>query len=101
MQVEMAFQEAKADVTRYWIDFNNKPEWFVSQVNPAGKVRDNIFVALSFARVDLPRAKPGPSFSLRKSQIRPREPISRVGQDHRVARHTRVRRRPIPRLKLA
>src|ERR1700761_1379909 len=39
MQVEMAFQEAKADVTRYWIDFNNKPEWFVSRVNRAGKVR--------------------------------------------------------------
>jgi glutathione S-transferase len=39
MQVELAFQEAKADVTRYWIDLKNKPEWFASRVNPVGKVR--------------------------------------------------------------
>jgi glutathione S-transferase len=40
MQVELAFQEAKADVTRYWIDLKNKPEWFAMRVNPASKVRD-------------------------------------------------------------
>ena len=40
MQVDLAFQEAKADVTRYFIDIKNKPEWFVSRVNPVGKVRD-------------------------------------------------------------
>jgi glutathione S-transferase len=36
--VEIAFQEAKADVTRYWIDLKNKPEWYASRVNPASKV---------------------------------------------------------------
>jgi glutathione S-transferase len=39
MQVDLAFQEAKADVTRYWVDLSNKPDWFVSKVNPAGRVR--------------------------------------------------------------
>ncbi|KAH8978323.1 glutathione S-transferase [Lactarius hatsudake] len=37
-QVEMAFQEAKADVTRYPIDLANKPEWYAPRVNPASKV---------------------------------------------------------------
>ncbi|KAH9054966.1 hypothetical protein EDB87DRAFT_1780075 [Lactarius vividus] len=37
-RVEIAFHEAKADVTRYWIDVRNKPEWYASRVNPAGKV---------------------------------------------------------------
>ena len=37
--MEFAFQEAKADVTRYFIDIKNKPEWFASRVNPVGKVR--------------------------------------------------------------
>ena len=52
MQVDLAFQEAKADVTRYFIDIKNKPEWFVSRVNPVGKVRD-ICVTCS-SRVDAP-----------------------------------------------
>ncbi|KAH9033157.1 glutathione S-transferase [Lactarius deliciosus] len=34
-QVEIAFQEAKADVTRYWIDLLEMPEWYASRVNPA------------------------------------------------------------------
>jgi len=38
LRVELAFQEAKADVTRYSINPRNKPEWFASRVNPAGKV---------------------------------------------------------------
>ncbi|KAF8261501.1 hypothetical protein EI94DRAFT_1780222 [Lactarius quietus] len=37
-RVEIAFQEAKADVTRYEIDLANKPEWYASRVNPASKV---------------------------------------------------------------
>ncbi|KAH9051930.1 hypothetical protein EDB87DRAFT_629108 [Lactarius vividus] len=37
-RVEIAFQEAKADVTRYSIDLANKPEWYAPRVNPAGKV---------------------------------------------------------------
>ncbi|KAH9016121.1 hypothetical protein EDB85DRAFT_2021780 [Lactarius pseudohatsudake] len=37
-KVEFAFQEAKADVTRYSIDLANKPEWYASRVNPASKV---------------------------------------------------------------
>ncbi|KAH9029349.1 hypothetical protein EDB83DRAFT_2555106 [Lactarius deliciosus] len=36
--MEIAFQEAKADVTRYSIDLVNKPEWYASRVNPASKV---------------------------------------------------------------
>ena len=39
MQVELAIQEAKADVTRFFIDLKNKPKWFTERVNPAGKVR--------------------------------------------------------------
>ncbi|KAN0132420.1 hypothetical protein V8E53_009846 [Lactarius tabidus] len=37
-KVELAFQEAKADVTRCEINLKNKPEWFASRVNPAAKV---------------------------------------------------------------
>ncbi|KAI9451487.1 thioredoxin-like protein [Russula earlei] len=37
-RVELAFQEAGADVTRYQIDLQNKPEWYAQRVNPAGKV---------------------------------------------------------------
>jgi glutathione S-transferase len=36
--VELAFQEAGADVTRYIIDLQNKPERYASRINPAGKV---------------------------------------------------------------
>ncbi|KAH8978318.1 hypothetical protein EDB86DRAFT_3090812 [Lactarius hatsudake] len=35
-RVEIAFQEAKADVTKYLIDLRDKPEWFASRVNPTG-----------------------------------------------------------------
>lgn len=38
-KVEIAFQEAGADVARYQIDLQNKPEWYASRVNPASKVR--------------------------------------------------------------
>ncbi|KAI9439575.1 glutathione S-transferase [Lactarius indigo] len=37
-RVDIAFQEAKADVTRYWINVLNKPEWYASRVNPVGQV---------------------------------------------------------------
>jgi len=37
-RVELAFQEAGADITRYQIDLQNKPEWYAERVNPAGKV---------------------------------------------------------------
>ncbi|KAI9439574.1 hypothetical protein H4582DRAFT_2074932 [Lactarius indigo] len=37
-RVEIAFQEAKADVTRYEIDLQNKPEWYAERVNPTGKL---------------------------------------------------------------
>ncbi|KAI0295923.1 hypothetical protein B0F90DRAFT_1811390 [Multifurca ochricompacta] len=37
-RVELAFQEAGANVTRYQIDLQNKPEWYASRVNPASKV---------------------------------------------------------------
>jgi|HubBroStandDraft_5_1064220.scaffolds.fasta_scaffold2450343_2 hypothetical protein len=70
MQVELAFQEAKADVTRYWIDLKNKPEWFASQVNPAGKVRlsARFFLALTLKK-RARRATTGPSFSVREPQV--------------------------------
>ncbi|KAI0259699.1 hypothetical protein BC834DRAFT_904559 [Gloeopeniophorella convolvens] len=37
-RVELAFQEAGADIGRYQIDLQNKPEWYASRVNPASKV---------------------------------------------------------------
>jgi len=37
-RVDLAFHEAKANVTRYEIDLANKPEWYASRVNPASKV---------------------------------------------------------------
>ncbi|KAH9029355.1 hypothetical protein EDB83DRAFT_2526213 [Lactarius deliciosus] len=37
-RVEIAFQEAKADVTRYSVNIANKPEWYTPLVNPASKV---------------------------------------------------------------
>ncbi|KAI9439570.1 hypothetical protein H4582DRAFT_1536594 [Lactarius indigo] len=37
-RVEIAFHEAKANVTRYELDLSNKPEWYARRVNPAGKV---------------------------------------------------------------
>ena len=73
MQVDLAFQEAKADVTRYWIDLRNKPEWFVSQVNPAGNVRNNIFVASS-SRVDLLRANQVPALVYGSPKSDPENP---------------------------
>jgi len=38
LRVEIAFKEAKADVTKYEIDLLNKPEWYASRVNPASEV---------------------------------------------------------------
>ncbi|KAH9051937.1 hypothetical protein EDB87DRAFT_629518 [Lactarius vividus] len=35
-RVEIAFQEAKADVTSYSIDLRDKPEWYAARVNPTG-----------------------------------------------------------------
>ena len=61
MQVEFAFQEAKADVKRYLIDLKNKPEWFASRVNPAGKVRDIRVASSSCANAPI-----GPSISVRE-----------------------------------
>lgn len=37
-RVELAFQEAKADLTRYEINLQNKPDWYATRVNPASKV---------------------------------------------------------------
>ncbi|KAH9051936.1 hypothetical protein EDB87DRAFT_1582050 [Lactarius vividus] len=37
-RVELAFHEANVDVSKYWIDLQNKPEWYASRVNPASKV---------------------------------------------------------------
>jgi len=46
-RVELAFQEAKADVTRYQIDLTNKPEWYATRVNPASKVPAAVYGAKS------------------------------------------------------
>ncbi|TFY69786.1 hypothetical protein EVG20_g3006 [Dentipellis fragilis] len=37
-RVEIAFEEAGIHPTKYFIDLHNKPEWYLSKVNPAGKV---------------------------------------------------------------
>ena len=46
--MDLAFREAGADVARYLIDLQNKPEWYASRVNPASKVRHS---SLKFAFV--------------------------------------------------
>ena len=38
LQVELAFQQGGADVTRYQINLQNKPEWYAARVNRASKV---------------------------------------------------------------
>ena len=73
MQVDLAFREAKTDVTRYWVDLYNKPEWFVSQVNPAGKVRDNIRISPS-SLVYSPRANQVPALVYGSSRPDPENP---------------------------
>jgi glutathione S-transferase len=67
IQVELAFQEAKADVTRCEINLKNKPEWFASRVNPAAKVRSCAFL-LATVPIDYLSARrvTGPSFSVRE-----------------------------------
>ncbi|THH20325.1 hypothetical protein EW146_g1005 [Bondarzewia mesenterica] len=37
-RVELAFAEAGADVNKYFIDLQAKPDWYASKVNPASKV---------------------------------------------------------------
>ena len=70
MQVELAIQEAKADVTRFFIDLKNKPEWFTERVNPAGKVRLSArFLLVLTLKKRARRATTGPSFSVRKPQV--------------------------------
>lgn len=34
----MALYEAKAEFTKYEFDFNNRPEFYATKVNPLGKV---------------------------------------------------------------
>ncbi|KAG2365864.1 hypothetical protein BDR07DRAFT_1480923 [Suillus spraguei] len=38
LKIELALIEANAPYRRYQVDLANKPEWFTSKVNPAGKV---------------------------------------------------------------
>jgi glutathione S-transferase len=73
MQVDLALQEAKADVTRYWVDLKNKPEWFASQVNPAGKVR-YIHVASSCHGVDSSRVNQVPALVYGSPKSDPENP---------------------------
>ena len=38
-QVELAFAEARAQINKYLIDLQAKPDWYAPKVNPASKVR--------------------------------------------------------------
>ncbi len=91
-QVEIAFQEVNADVTRYWIDLQNKPEWYTSRINPASKVRSP---HTSCPLLWLLTLNAGPSGGIRKPNVGPRAPAVRIRQARRVARPARVRRRPL------
>ncbi|KAA1478693.1 glutathione S-transferase [Dentipellis sp. KUC8613] len=37
-RVEIAFEEAGVHPTKYFVDLRNKPDWYLSKVNPVGKV---------------------------------------------------------------
>ncbi|TFY68660.1 hypothetical protein EVG20_g3471 [Dentipellis fragilis] len=37
-RVEIAFEEAGVRPTKHFIDLRNKPDWFVSKVNPVGEI---------------------------------------------------------------
>jgi glutathione S-transferase len=37
--VALALEEVKADYTSYTVNVMDKPQWYVTDVNPVGKVR--------------------------------------------------------------
>ncbi|KAH9173718.1 hypothetical protein EDB89DRAFT_684429 [Lactarius sanguifluus] len=79
-RVEIAFQEAKADVTRYSIDIANKPEWYASRVNPVGQV---------------------PALVYGSPKSDPENPSPGSAKIAESLGHTRVYRGPVPRLRPA
>ncbi|KAJ7093435.1 thioredoxin-like protein [Mycena belliarum] len=61
----LALAEAKVDYTRFEVDMVNKPEWYTSKVNPAGKVP-----ALAHGGPQVSPDQPSPeSFKLAESLI--------------------------------
>ncbi|KAI0089005.1 hypothetical protein BDY19DRAFT_993817 [Irpex rosettiformis] len=64
-RVEIALLEAHAKFTRYEIDLSNKPGWFQSQVNPAGKIP-----AITYGGPEVPPDQPSPeSVKLNESLV--------------------------------
>ena len=64
IQVEIALAEANVQFTRYEIDLQNKPEWYLPKVNPVGKV--NILLRAYRVRIIMPAT--GPRHCLWRSQ---------------------------------
>ncbi|KAA1476125.1 hypothetical protein DENSPDRAFT_874429 [Dentipellis sp. KUC8613] len=54
-RVEIAFEEAGVHPKKYVIDLQNKPEWYLSKVNPAGKVP-----AMTYGGPNVPPEEPSP-----------------------------------------
>ncbi|EMD37328.1 hypothetical protein CERSUDRAFT_135858 [Gelatoporia subvermispora B] len=63
--VDIALLEAGVNYTRFEVDLQNKPEWFIKQVNPAGQVP-----ALTYGGSDAPPSEPSlDSIKLRESHV--------------------------------
>jgi len=54
-RVELALAEAGATYTKYSIDLQNKPDWYVPKVNPVGKVP-----AIAYGGPKVPADQPSP-----------------------------------------
>ncbi|EMD37302.1 hypothetical protein CERSUDRAFT_123300 [Gelatoporia subvermispora B] len=64
-QVNLALLEAGAKFNRYEVDLINKPDWFVKQINPVGKVP-----ALTYGGPNVPLDQPSPeSVKLNESRV--------------------------------
>lgn len=65
-RVQMALEEARADYKLLYVDFmSGRPEWYTSQINPAGQVP-----AIAYGGPDVPPEQPSPeSIKLTESSV--------------------------------
>ena len=102
-RVHIALEEAKAQYTSYTVDPMKKPDWYVSEVNPIGKVSVSPSIPLlasprtgSRSHSHLPILPPDPGDNLRRTSRTARRALPTVRQALRVARHQRVPGGDIP-----
>ncbi|EMD37294.1 hypothetical protein CERSUDRAFT_113944 [Gelatoporia subvermispora B] len=63
--VNLALLEAGAKFNRYEVDLTNKPDWFIEQINPVGKVP-----AITYGGPNVPLDQPSPeSVKLAESRV--------------------------------